>query len=363
MSFGFGIGDAIAIIDKCIRIYEKSQDAPKTIIKVKNRLKSEQNYLGSVERHGDLLGRNCQATHISQLVDTIKHARKQIELVFERYERDARVNITKFFYSMGSSTAQLKEHLDCIQYNRELLSDYVALSLLNEAKAKSPPTNKPQLVDKPKQRQRINILFVDNNNRGRSVIAQAYAQLLTEWSRQASNNWPVEKIDSAGLLLDESKVILELQNIQNWSTRTGIETPKPNVISTAFNSVDVPLPAEQVTRMRKIAAKRHPHGLSTDTFRKYDYIFVFSFKAEDRLVKLKEAVRDRFGQERVASDRGRIVCLGEYIKSCDLREILDPDENPTDDSPRKMWRKTAKLVRESFTEWLREEMDWNAPSY
>lgn len=61
--------------------------------------------------------------------------------------------------------------------------------------------NLPAFEDTPKARStgHLEILFVDVTNGQRSIIAQAYMELLRSWTANVNGTWLFKRVDSAGI--------------------------------------------------------------------------------------------------------------------------------------------------------------------
>lgn len=96
-------------------------------------------------------------------------------------------------------------------------------------------------------------------------------------------------------------------------------------------------------------------------FRRFDYIFVFTFENSVELQKLRQLVKKdpELGERLVPKEKGRIVMLGEY-RDKNSSEILGPkivDGVATRDD----WNKCTSKIKLAFKGWLKEEMGWVQP--
>lgn len=369
MSFGVGLGDLVLIIQGCIKAYDKITGQEDQLDDVGDRLGEVLAWVKLVRDH---VKQNYsserdypEASKAVEIVDKIKNAAKQIKGIFSRFEKAIDGNdIMSWFgrvrFAAGNSSREIETLITTVERKADNLDRFVAHMDQKYLRQQIQAIRKP-LRGTVKTRN-IRILFVDEINRGLSIVAQGYTELIRSWTRRANQPWYVTTIHSAGIHVRyrSENGLWELQDRLEMPTADSGQTPGPIALASLFDNKSHEKADKQTIQQN--LQKQPSRGLSKNMFQFYDYIFVFKFKTNVDLQKLKAMVRQTYGNELVAKDKGKIVMIGEY-SGANSTEVYGPAPSITDnEARRKAWNRTTGRIKVGMKGWLKQELDWSEPS-
>lgn len=362
-----GIGDCITIIDKAIEIYKKIRDAPRQIDDVTERMVDLRGYMTSlrgqvVETPLARLSLDVR-DQINTTLERIKADVRKIDDILEKW-RTKRApggltfrfdSVNRTFFSLGSSPKELRDLTENIDRRKgEIVSYMIMLNAVGVNKLLSVPTTQKQPFRPPPRKEKYSIIFIDSHNKGRSLVAQAYAQLVREWTVRTKNPWLVDKIDSAGLLVAAGSATAALQTEMGMHLLDGGKAPVPTALAALFDNDRFNYPYKKDVRQTTESWKSR--GLPKDLFTTYDFILLFNTSSAANLERLKTALPQKKGKSATENGMGEIVMLGEYGKSGN-KQIWDPPSPYTKDG----WNKVMANIKVSFREFLKKETGWAQP--
>ncbi|KAK5945930.1 hypothetical protein PMZ80_000069 [Knufia obscura] len=368
MAFGVGIGDLVLILQGCMKLYNKINDAGEVIDDVQDRLQEILGWIKPIQAHlHDKYGpaRNyAEAPTIQAIVDKMKVEATSIREIFQRFrEADRDDDIWGFArrirFAVGSSTKELENLITTIERRADNLDRQVRLMDSKHLQKQVRQAQKP--LRGTCKRRNVKILFVDPANVGRSMVAQGYAQLVREATTRLKKPWFIVAIHSAGIHVRNTgpNGLAELQDELKLPSVEADQAPRAVAQSALFENKYFNY--DYKTTIAERLSKQRSRGLSRTTFKDYDYIFVFRFKDNIALQKLKAKTKKAYGAQFVSKDKGKIVMLGEYRNqnSC---EISGPKTPKGSTGPsREDWDKCMGMIKTGFKGWLKDELDWEEP--
>ncbi|KAK4647323.1 uncharacterized protein QC761_124430 [Podospora bellae-mahoneyi] len=355
-----------------------------------------------------------QKQDLRQLLDAINDHIKKATDLFERYEKGilsrshdlefrARWVSQIWFSLVENSPEKVQAILDDIEYDRGVLSDYLALMAVdkqpdipspnlitspapkkiiinspankniadspkkNNLSPSSAPAKRPSPSPSPIPRQDLKILFVDPYHAERTAIAESLLALFRELTLLYRSNtpWRISAVSSAGFFVKNSSDLVPVISSLNYSYPSWKkdfkpggpgDVPKPEALKAIFDNNWANYPFKNAIKSQ--ISTRPSVGLTKDVFEKYDYIIVFTKREHDNMVKLKEAVT-AMTKER---QRARVLHLGVYLGG----EIVYPTlakgaGEVIEQTNRHEWNKKVAQIKTALKEFLRQEMRWQMP--
>ncbi|KAK4180902.1 hypothetical protein QBC36DRAFT_319339 [Triangularia setosa] len=357
-----------------------------------------------------------QKQDLKQLLDGINgHIKKATDL-FERYEKGilsrshdlefrARWISQLWFSLVENSPEKVQAILEDIEYDRGVLSDYLALMAVDKQPDNPPsspgpghenftnnnpgnnlkstvtlpknnklspspiPVKRPSPSPSPIPRQDFKVLFVDPYHSERTAIAESLLTLFRELTLLSKSNtpWRISTISSAGFFIKSSSDLVPVISSLNYSYPSwkmdlklggpGV-VPKPEALKAVFDNNWASYPFKNTIKSQ--ISSRPSVGLTRDVFESYDYIFVFTKREHDNMVKLKEAV-SAITKER---QKARVLHLGMYLGG----EIFYPKlvngkgaKEDVEQINRHAWNKKVAEIKTALKEFLKQEMRWQMP--
>ena len=203
----------------------------------------------------------------------------------------------------------------------------------------------------------LSVIFVDSINESRSIVAQAYTQVVRSWTvRHDPSAWRISHIHSAGIFIKaQSDIINWPDSIDPQKMRPGATLPNQIAIAALFENRL--LNSAYKDRIRDNVSQQHSRGLSKDMFSTYDYIFVFLESEVQLLEKLREHLNAK-------GSRARIVLLGKYTASqFGNNEIREPNKANQGNAIqyRGVWNERVSRIRFALKGFLKQELGWVQP--
>ncbi|KAI9696693.1 MAG: hypothetical protein M1820_008067 [Bogoriella megaspora] len=367
------IGDAILLVTKAIELYNKIKEAPEQIEKINRRMTRLRSYLGHLQ---DLLNdkdpqslnklRPDQAEDLKVIIHDVECDAERVNVLLDRWIHKIgpwgfklqSKKISDAIYALGSSPEKLDvlaEDLEqhCIDIHR-LLEVLIAFGQNVLLKGMRPTSPMP-----PARRDDYGIIFVEPYNQGRSRIAEAYTRLVREWTIRTGGSWMIKFVRSAGFRLRSQSDCTDILEGLRLGLAWGNKPPYPIAIDALFDNNLFNHPYK--TEIKQTTLARSSRGVTKNLFSSFDYIFVFTREHQAQLLRLKEALVNKFGPSAAPEGKGRLLLLGEYGSKQNTAEIFQPDKTDDPRGDRERWNWAASRIKVSFKDFLKREFDWVEP--
>lgn len=376
----------VEIVGKAVEIYQKIQDAPAQIRRIGKRMSSLDRILGQLEnllrtdekRSLARLG-PAMTDHLLDVIQDIRKDSEEVRALFVKWDQDIGPWGMQFrfkfaaqaYFALGSSSDKLEALSTGIAEQREELMDLLQVMMsigMNELLAGG---QGPALVRQPSPspspeppRADFSIIFVDPYNDARSIVAEAYTNLLREWTVRTGGKWKVKMAHSAGYFTrnhgDLSDTINGMNSVYpsySLGIKDGKSPPKPISITALFDNLPFKYP--YIQGVRKDIESRRSRGITKTIFKTYDYILVFTEREEHNMIRLRKLLADSKETDRATSmKRGKVRHLGRYLTADGARrEIVDPKN----DGARDLWSAKVEQIKAAIKAFLKVELRWKQP--
>jgi hypothetical protein len=377
--------EAIEIVRKAVALYKKIQDAPEQVGKVGKRMERLEGYLVGLKELLDDKSRHSLAgmrpAQTSELRSVIKDIEKDAEKVYEILKRwDNNIGpfglqlrfktVGQALFAVGSSpdkleslSADIEQHKNDLRDLLQLLGWFGVNSLLPGNQQQTTPANRPTSPSPLPVKKDNNVIFIDSANVNCSRVAEAYVQLVREWTVRTDGHWRIKLNHSAGLTVERRS---DCTNVLESLTPPlkmipGNEKPNWTAMAALFDNGLFSYPYKKV--VRDAALSRMSRGVSENLFNTYDFILVFTGREYENLIRLKQALSVNGGASRVPKGKCRIIHLGSYLsKGGKPVEIFPARKNPDGTHSRENWNKTVSNIKMATKVFLKREMSWVQPS-
>ncbi|KAK3391158.1 hypothetical protein B0H63DRAFT_467381 [Podospora didyma] len=237
-------------------------------------------------------------------------------------------------------------------------------------KQPNPAARRPSLSPSPAPPKRdYKILFVDPNNEGRSVAAEAFTKLLGELTRRANGDWRIAFAHSAGFFVKARGDCTDVIEGLDYSYKSfklpfkdGGASPTKAALAALFDNTAYDYPFKKPIRDEITARKSR--GLRRDMFAMYDYILVFTSREHDNIIKLKQALLQKYPDLEIPRGKGRVLHLGTFVAreaNGRPREIIVPKKSPGWMETREMWNLQMGVIKTAVKKFLEQELKWKRP--
>ncbi len=394
----------VDLVQKAIAIYQRIENLPKQMTQLGRRMERLGIFLVRLKEFiakNNKKSKKAPATLYSGQVDDLANLLKGIEGnatkvydLFERYEKGilsrsmdlefrARWISQLWFSLVDNSPDKVQAIMEDIDFERGVLSDYLALMAVDKAHEPSIPstprpgrntekavaTRRPSVSPSPAPPRRdYKILFVDPYNEGRSVVAEAVLKLLGKLSLKARGDWRIAEIESAGFFAKNKAQCVDAIDGLDYSHKTfklpwrpgANNSPSRIGLAAVFDNKWCDYPFKQDIRAE--ISSRAAVGMKKDVFSRFDFIIVFALREHDNMVKLKGALQKN-GDANVPRGKGRVLQLGTYLgqKKGAIREILNPQVTNDPKQNRENWNKKVSEIKTALKGFLKQEMEWEQP--
>ncbi|KAK0633977.1 hypothetical protein B0T14DRAFT_415668 [Immersiella caudata] len=378
----------IDLIKQTVALYERIDGLPQQMTNLGRRMESLNIYLVPLEAF--VKSKNTASTayarlfpgqkeELAKLLGNIKLNAEKVHDLFERYEkgilsrsRDL-VFRTKWagqiwFSLVDSSPEKIQTLMDEIEYDRRILNDYLTLmnarAVWERPIAQVPASPAPT---RPSGSRKYDILFVDPYNVGRSIVAESLVKLLGQATLKAKLDWRLNLVHSAGFFVRAGSDCVDVIERLNYSYPSfkkpliaGGALPQDVALDAVFDNKTFEQPFKKT--FRNSLSARRSRGLTKDTFKRYDFVIVFTSREHDNATKLKQALGDKYGQEVVAKGKGRVLHLGAYLAASGApKEIVVPKVTKPGAEGRQQWNAKVSQIKTAIKGFLKKEMEWVAP--
>lgn len=194
----------------------------------------------------------------------------------------------------------------------------------------------------------VDILFVDNWNGTRAIMAQAYMELIRVWTANTTRRWLFRRVDSAGLYVGTSSPGEGAQLADGEELVLGSGSASQVALEALsgdryyFQSDDEPKEKEKAL---KRVQSHQPQGVKDYMFAAYRYILCFDTHALKALRQRAEKAREADAKNK--KPQARILLLPgteEAIRTASSLEIVD-------------------AVRSAIKVFLTAELGWTRPAH
>lgn len=387
----------IEVVNKTIDVYHKIHDCPDQMRLIGERMEQLGSRLTAVEvfLRKQTIDDSRNAVLVS-IVGRIRVDSRRVEDLFRKFREDIgpfgyqfRFKIlTQVFFAMGSNAEELRDLAERIEKHRldlrEELQFLVAVGvdkanvgigqiLSNQLQAQhvtpGGPAQRPTVP-----RANHNVIFVDPYNEGRSVAAEAYLNLVREWTVGTGGEWRINLVHSAGFFVrsrGDAADLVENLDYQYPSFRLSVahgnKPPNATALAALFDNNTFGYPFKERVKARTEA--RRSRGISKTIFKTYDYIVVFTTREFENLARLRRALAARDGKGAVAAggggggggeDKGRVVYLGDF-RHHGVNKTPQEIWNPADDGDRAQWNEKVGQIKVATKAFLKREVGWKQP--
>ena len=279
-----------------------------------------------------------QAVELRETIKEITADAKRISRILEQCYENAGPGglhfrfdiIAQSFFALGGGAKELEKLANNLKRGRDSISEQLirlqghGMNVLL-AQANNPIRRSPS---PRKIRKNLSILFVDSVNEsrsamttlwsayakywkpGRSVVSQAYAELVREWTVRTGNHFPISRIHSAGFHVESRGDLIDMQKSLNFKMIPGGKTPRGVALAALFDNKLFNYPYKE--KINQSVQQQTSRGLTRLTFLKYDYLILFNYSDRATIERLKDAVLNKFGERAVAKGKAETIVLGKY---------------------------------------------------
>ena len=283
--------------------------------------------------------------------------------------QDANVGIKK----LQADNAALKKQLDAIQQSLVMLQPgntipaAAASSGAEGGSVAKVPKPSPSPSPAP-LRSDYKILFVDPENLGRSVIAEALTKLLKEWTVRTGGAWRIKGVDSAGFFVGNKSNCIDVIESLDFSQKSykkpivaGGAKATDAAVAALFDNKTFNHPFKKTVRDALDA--RRSRGLRRTIFKDYDFVLVFTAREHDNMLALRKALAAKHGKDVAPKSGAKVLHLGRFLSSDGIpREIITPLPSLDGPASREKWNQKVSQMKTAVKAFLKEEMKWSQPA-
>ncbi|KAK4040616.1 hypothetical protein C8A01DRAFT_35380 [Parachaetomium inaequale] len=397
----------VELVQKAIAIYERIESLPQQMAQMGRRMEDLNVFLVRLQNFLEREAENNkkakndkkprtqllsgQLDDLRRLLGRIKTNAEKVYDVFDRYKsgilsrsKDLTFRspwMTQLWFSLVDSSAdKIQAIIDDIDQQRSLLRDYLVLMAVEKAYEPRPgrslekttlavPTRRaPPSPSPTPPRRDYKILFVDPYNEARSVIAEALLKLLGQLTLKARGDWRIAEVHSAGFFAKRKSECVDVIDGLDYSDKTfrlpwrsSSKSPDAMALSAVFDNKWADYPFKE--DIRNEITERTSRGMMKNVFSRFDFVFVFTIRDHDNMIKLKDALLKKEGADAAPRCKGRVLQLGTYLaqKRGQVQEILHPLEKKDPKKDREGWNKQVSEIRTALKGFLKQEMKWTPP--
>ncbi|KAI9660523.1 MAG: hypothetical protein M1821_009874 [Bathelium mastoideum] len=364
------IGDALAIVDKAVELYNRIHDAPEKIKEIMLHVKRMKPFL---EQLRDLLAdksENSLAQRYPLGTSTVNGAlegvKKDVDLVntaLEQWQAATPTRLKKALQALGGKPDKIEKLSRRIDQQQQDIQQYLSLLTLygiNTLVQAIPPAGVTlESASLPRAKdESISIMFIDTYNRGRSRIGEGYAKLVREWTTRTNNVWKITTIASAGFRIRNGSDCVDILQALRIRTDGGNKQPLPIPMDSLFDNHFFKHKYRDDIQNELLQSKSR--GVTTKLFSTYDYIFTYTQGEGAKLEGLRDALVNRLGPSAAPAGKGNIVLLGKYGLKKE-HNIDSPNETDDLKHNREVWNQTTSNIKMSFRGFLEKELGWTKP--
>lgn len=360
----------VEVVNKAIEIYHRIEGLPQQMAQLGRRMELLNIFLVRLEvfvkknptRASSSLYPG-QMEDLGKLLDGIKDKATKVYDLFERYQKGilsrsmdlefrAKWMSHIWFSLIDNSPEKVQATMDEIEYDRDVLRDYMGLMAIDRPQAPTPtagmgeggpatqPSPAPSRPLAPPKRD-YRVIFVDPYNTERSVIAEALLKLLGQRTLKAGGEWRIAEVHSSGFFVKKESDCVDVVDGLQYSFksfkkewRPGGQRAVQTALAAVFDNQWYDYPFKRT--IRDEVTTRRSRGLKKDMFSRFDFIIVFTRREHDNMIKLKEALGKKAAGPR---GKGRVLQLGTFLSNdrAIIQGILYPKMNPDGSQSRDNW--------------------------
>jgi hypothetical protein len=147
---------------------------------------------------------------------------------------------------------------------------------------------------------------------GRSVVSQAYAELVREWSIRTGNPWRIARIHLAAICVKARGDLIDVQQSLGIKLLPGGKSLRGVALAALFDNHLFNYPYKE--KIKQSVKQQTSRGLTQLIFFKYDYLILFNYSDIARIERLKDAVLNKSGGKARPKHKAKIILLGKYGK-------------------------------------------------
>ena len=354
MALALLTGDARQIIDDVLKLHQKMKAGPELMEQVHKKLKHLNRYLGDLEAFLDdnqSLERDApnETKNIRRTLKEINSATREVLWIFKDWERDDYLGRKAWSFGSGPDKLRdLSEEIDGFDqhvFRWIQLQQSRLLIAIQQNIPRSPAAPLPVL--RPKS-----VLFLDNYDNSRAVIARCYADLLRHWTEESGNVWPLGLVQSAGVRVQDSRNMTVAQKAQYMPTVVPGAHPNKIALNALFDNRA--FLSDYKDRIWSDALVHPAQSLPQD-YPSFDYVIVF----DDWIRRDFERVTGYLERQRlISSSQTKPINLAHYHANSGVRQIDGEGKNRDN---RDGWNRSVSQIKVAFKEFLIQELDWKRP--
>ncbi|KAI0805409.1 hypothetical protein GGR55DRAFT_655011 [Xylaria sp. FL0064] len=369
MSSPLSLGDALALVQAALDLYNRIRDGPELLKRLGEEMKGLKLFILNVKQLVNENTNSALAGLRPMLTERAAH-----QNLFRKYNNDQGPfgitfrfrTATDIYFALGYSKETLNEMHDAVARAKQRLMQTLQLmhifgtnALLANTGNSNPP---PRAGPKPQIKQPKSVIYVDAHNLGRSRVAEAYTKLLREWTVRTGGKWPVAFAHSAGFFVeDRSDCINVLKRLNQQSPQEFTRWSGPPLevaMAALFENKWFNYPYK--AQIKDAMMAQRSRGITKNIF-KVDYVLVFTRREYNNLLQLRKALLGLYGTSTVPEGKGRIVHLGQYLVQGKTRDIYDAMKDSNGNLSRENWNKTVGQIKTAVKGFLKEELNWKRP--
>lgn len=193
---------------------------------------------------------------------------------------------------------------------------------------------------------------------GRSVVSQAYAELIRQRSIRTGNPWRIACIHLAALCVQARNDLIDVQQSLGIKILPGGKSPRGVALAALFDNHLFNYPYKE--NIKQSMKQKTSRGVTHLIFLKYDYLILFNYSDIARIERLKDAVLNKSGGKAGPKHKAKTILLGKYGKS-KWSGIWEPSKQADGSQSREDWNRTVSSIRVPFKDFLKKELDWVQP--
>jgi hypothetical protein len=263
--------EAIEIVKQAVALFNKIRKAPEEIKEVGERIDALEFWLSELKFLLDDAGGTGIATlrqpitqRLRKVINDIRIDAKDVYEILDIWYANGR--LARIFFPLGRNPRRLSELTTSMTKDQDELLNLVQLLQLHAA-TQSPL--QPRIPSPAPKREDRRIIFIDPHNLGRSKVAEAYANLLREWTVRTGGQCRVNTAHSAGIQVrDRSDCVDYLEKLKTpVPMSSGNKPPLDIAMASVFDNkyFDYPYKAaikDQMAKVRRLYLMEHQ---STDS--------------------------------------------------------------------------------------------------
>ncbi|KAK3684615.1 hypothetical protein LTR37_020115 [Vermiconidia calcicola] len=363
MASPISIGDAIQLVQGAVALYKKIKNAPEEIATIGKRLEDLGFYLWTLQdllndrRRHSLANLRPEVTkRLQRIISDIRVDTEDVTTILDIWNSAGKIE--RVFFSMGRNPRKLENLSSSIDDRKKNVSDMLQiLGLFGiQSLASDPASLTPHATPE------AGVIFVDPHNLGRSKIAEGYIKLLGEWTVRTGGTWRIKFAHSAGMRVrnrsDCSGMLTAIKPPVPISD--GNRTPNGTAMASLFDNKYFDYPYK--SGIKRYMEQSRSRGITTNIFKTYDYILVFTGREYENLLRFQQALIAANGPDMAPRGKGRILHLGAYLSNHGKPvEITDAPKAKDGTDSRANWNVKTSQIKLVVKVFMKNELAWVQP--